>query len=91
MQRERRLWYTVTMLLLWSLFICLGLWLLFPKGFKFVVGSLVGSCGAMFFWGLAVVAWCMAVGLPSWAGMGWSMLAFLVIGNVSGCVLAAKG
>jgi uncharacterized membrane protein len=77
--------------LLWTAGACIGLWLLFPKGFKYVVGSMVGSMGAMFFWGLFIVAWCMAIHSPSWAFMGWSMVVFLILGNIGGCILAAKG
>lgn len=77
--------------LLWAAFICTGLWLLFPKSFKFFVGSMVGTAGAMFFWGLAVLVWCMVAHIPSWAGMGWSMVTFVILGNVAGCFAAAKG
>jgi len=85
-------WYTVTMItLLWAVFLSMGLWLLFPKGFKFVVGSMVGSFGAMFFWGLFTLFWCMVAHIPTWAFMGWTMIVFLVIGNVAGLVFAVKG
>lgn len=77
--------------LLWALFISIGLWVLFPKGFKYWVGSLVGTCGGMFFWGVFVMFWCMAANIPSWEFMGWTMLGFLILGNVAGISLAVKG
>jgi hypothetical protein len=77
--------------LLLPLVVCVGLWLLFPKSFKFFVGSMVGTFGAMFFWGITLLAWSMAVHSPSWAAMGWSMACFVIVGNVVGCYAAAKG
>jgi len=31
--------------------VCTALWMLFPKGFKYVVGTFMGVCGGGFFWG----------------------------------------
>ena len=91
-QDPEREWYTETMIgLLWCMTVCVGLWLLFPKGFKYWVASFVGTAGGMFFWGLFVMFWCMAITSPSWAFMGWSMVMFVLLGNVAGCYLAAKG
>lgn len=71
---------------------CVGLWLVFPKGFKYLVGSLVGTCAGGFVWGLGVLAWTVALGNDvSWHGMGWSFLGCVVMGIVGGCVLAARG
>jgi len=60
------------------------LWLAFPKGFKYFVGSWVGAVGGGFFW--SVFAMCFA-GLIT---LGW-FIAFIVVGIVVGCVFAARG
>jgi len=64
-----------------------------PKTFKYFVGSFVGACGGMFFWGIFEVAMCCIRGCDSvsWPFIGWSMLMFAVVGTAGGCVLAAKG
>ena len=77
--------------LLESTLVCIGLFLLFPKGFKYLVGTWVGALGGGFFWGVFLTAAFM-IGLdPSWSVLGWSLLGFTVSGIVLGCVLAARG
>ncbi len=77
--------------LLETILVCVGLFLLFPKGFKYMVGTWVGVMGGGFFWGLAFAAAFMAGLEPTGALMGWSFLAFIVVGIAFGCVLAARG
>ena len=80
------------MLVIESALVFIALWLMFPKGFKFLVGSWVGAMGGAFFWGLFELAW--LVGLShdmSWPQLAWSFIAFVVAGICGGCVLAAKG
>lgn len=77
--------------LLESALICIGLFLLFPKGFKYVVGSWVGAMSGGFLWGV-VLASAFMLGLdPSWSTMGWTFLGFSAVGITSGCILAAHG
>jgi hypothetical protein len=64
--------------------VCTGLWLLFPKGFKFMVGTWVGFCGGGFFWGLTAMLVPALITLHAFVG-------FLVAGIVAGCFFAAKG
>lgn len=72
--------------------VCTGLWLIFPKGFKYLVGTMVGLIGGAFLCGLGVLAWTVALGHDvSWQGMAWGFIACVIAGTVSGCVLAAKG
>lgn len=72
--------------------VCTGLWLLFPKGFKYLVGTLIGLIGAAFVWGLGVLVWTVALGNDiSWQAMAWCFIACVIAGTASGCVLAAKG
>jgi hypothetical protein len=75
--------------MLLTLLTCTGLWLLFPKGFKFMVGSMVGTTAAMFLWVCCMPIW--IAHCQSWAAMGWSVLAFVIMGNVAGWFIAAKG
>jgi len=77
--------------LLWSAGLCIGLWVLFPKAFKFWVGSLVGTVGGIFFWSIGFFAWSFIASVPSWHQMGWSLIGFVVAGNVAGLFCAAKG
>lgn len=77
--------------LLESILICVGLFLLFPKGFKYLVGTWVGAMTGAFLWGLVFIAVFMGGVNPSWAWMGWSLLAFLLGGIGGGCTLAARG
>lgn len=63
---------------------CIFLWILFPKGFKYLVGTWVGIVFGGFFWGLGVIAFdCLL--------SGRAFVAFIVAGIVGGCVLAARG
>lgn len=77
--------------LLETILICVGLFLLFPKGFKFMVGTWVGAMGGGFFWALGLGGAFMAGMDPSWPVMGWSFLGFILVGVFFGCVLAARG
>jgi hypothetical protein len=77
--------------LLTAIAVCTGLFILFPKAFKFWVGSFVGTAGGIFFWSIGFFIYWMIAGLPSWVGMGWSALAFVILGNVVGLYCAAKG
>ena len=71
---------------------CIGLWLLFPKGFKYLVGCWVGAFSGAFFWGLAEILWLVGLGNDlSWSQLAWSFVAFVVAGMAGGCVLAARG
>ena len=45
-----------SMLMIPALIICTGLWLLFPKSFKFMVGTFVGFCAGGFVWSLTAMA-----------------------------------
>lgn len=72
--------------------VCTGLWLLFPKGFKYLVGTIVGLIGGAFVWGLGVLAWTAVLDNDiSWQGMAWGFIGCVIAGTVAGCVLAAKG
>mgnify|MGYP005834639737 CR=1 FL=1 len=77
--------------LLESALICVGLFLLFPKGFKYLVGTWVGAMTGAFLWGLAFIGIGFAGLDPSWAVMGWSFLGFVATGIIVGCILAAHG
>jgi len=75
--------------------VCIGLWLLFPKGFKYLVGMMVGTFGALFLWGLFIVVWgidhfsdpdCVPRAL-----FWWSLCGSLIAGNGLGILIAAKG
>lgn len=81
-----------TMGLLETAFLCIALWLLFPKGFKYLVGCWVGAISGIFIWGIFVLVWlAVAHGDVSWQAMGWSLVSAISAGIVSGCVLAAHG
>lgn len=72
--------------------VCVCLWLLFPKGFKYLVGSWVGAISGAFLWGIAELAWLVGLSQEaSWSRLAWSFVAFVVAGIVAGCVLAARG
>jgi ABC-type dipeptide/oligopeptide/nickel transport system permease component len=78
--------------MLWTAAICTGLWLLFPKAFKYWVGTLIGTFGALFFWGVFVVAWGVGHNFDISSGLFvWSLVASVVIGNMLGILIAAKG
>lgn len=77
--------------LLETILICVCLFLLFPKGFKYLVGTWVGAMTGAFLWGLVFIAVGVAGVDPTWALMGWSLLTFLLGGIGGGCVLAARG
>lgn len=71
---------------------CVVLWLLFPKGFKYLVGSLVGTCAGGFLWGLGTLTWTVALGRDvSWQGMACGLVSCVMLGIIGGCVLAARG
>lgn len=77
---------------LYTVFACVGLWLLFPKGYKYLVGTWVGAIAGAFLWGLFDLAWFVGLGLTmSWAAMAWTFIGFIVVGIFGGCVFAAKG
>lgn len=64
---------------------CVGLFVLFPKAFKYLVGTWIGvSVGGL--------AWCTAslAFFPTFFSPG-GFLGFIVAGIVGGCILAAKG
>lgn len=65
--------------------VCVGLFMLFPKGFKFMVGTWVGFTAGCFVWCLSVLAISDGLFTPR------AFAAFAVAGIVGGCVLAAKG
>lgn len=72
--------------------VCVGLFLLFPKGFRYLVGTWVGACTAGFLWSLFEFSWLLILGWDaSMAQVGWSFLAFIVTGIVVGIIIAAKG
>lgn len=64
--------------------VCTGLFLLFPKGFKFMVATWVGVAGGGLLWGL------LAMAIPALI-TGWTFLGFILAGIFAGCVIAAKG
>lgn len=74
-----------------SVLVCVGLFLLFPKGFKYLVGTWVGAMAAGFLWGLTFIAVSVAGFNPSWTVMGYTFLVLLVSGIAAGCILAARG
>ena len=65
--------------------VCLGLFLLFPKSFKFMVGSWVGFTAGGFAWSLATLAFSDVLFTPK------VFVAFAVTGIIGGCIIAAKG
>lgn len=71
--------------------VSLALWLLFPKSFKYLVGSWVGvamgGCG----WGLIFAGLFIAGVNPSWAVMGYGFITAMIAGIMGGCVLASRG
>lgn len=78
--------------LLETFLICLGLFLLFPKGFKYLVGTWVGAMTGAFLWGLVFLSVGLLVGVHlTLPVMGWSLLAFLLAGISGGIRLAAYG
>lgn len=69
---------------LFATFVCVGLYMLFPKGFKYLVGTWVGFLGGGFFWAIAAMFFPGLITLHAFAG-------FLVAGIVGGWVFAANG
>jgi len=85
-------WYDAGMETVVLFVVCLVLWLLFPKGFRFMVGSLVGACGGGLLWGIAVLCWTAALGHDvSWDAMAKSLIAAVTAGAGAGWALAARG
>lgn len=66
------------------LLVCIGLFLLFPKGFKFLVGSWVGVAAGGFAWALAAMVFSQLITLEAFAS-------FIMVGIVGGLIFAAKG
>jgi len=78
--------------LLVTIFVCVGLFLLFPKGFKYLVGTWVGAMSGGLFWGLFILAWTLGLSNdPTWVFMAWSYIGFTIAGIFGGCVFAANG
>jgi hypothetical protein len=77
--------------LLESVLICVGLFLLFPKGFKYLVGTWMGAITGGFLWGLFIGGLFIAGQNPSWSFMGWSFVGFILAGVIGGLFLAANG
>jgi hypothetical protein len=73
--------------MVWTFLGCLGLALLFPKGFKYLIGTIVG----MFFGGFAWGLFAMLATPHSFHGAGQTFVLFLIIGAIVGNVFAAKG
>lgn len=63
---------------------CVGMYMLFPKGFKYLVGTWVGLAFGVFAWACCALG---AHGLFCWAAFA----GFSVLGIFAGCVFAAKG
>ena len=68
-----------------SLIICIGLFTLFPKGFKYMVGTCAGFMFGFMCWTVAAF-WDMSL---MWNPVAF--LCFIIPGLFLGCVLAAKG
>lgn len=67
-----------------ALVACICLFLLFPKGFKYLVGTWVGVTSGIVFWAMfAIMFPCLIT--------GGAIATFVVVGIAMGCVLAAKG
>lgn len=66
-----------------------GLYLLFPKGFKYMVGSWLGVCAGGLVW--CVCAFFFHCLVSTWDMAGWSFLSFVAVGIIAGCIFAAKG
>lgn len=78
--------------LLESAFVCIGLWLLFPKGFKYIVGCWVGAASGIFTWGVTALVWLAVTGGDvGWRSLGWALAVLVTLGIVAGCALAARG
>jgi uncharacterized membrane protein len=73
--------------MLWTFIGCLGLALLFPLGFKHLVGTFVGALFGGFAWGLFAVTGCVS----TFHGAAQSLVMFFIIGAILGNVFAAKG
>jgi hypothetical protein len=73
--------------MLWTLLVCIGLFLVFPKGFKYLAGTIIGMMFGGFVWGLFT----MIATPSSFHGAGQTFVVFLIIGAVIGNIFAAKG
>lgn len=71
--------------------VCMGLYLLFPKGFKYVVGTWLGFVAGVLAWIIVL----FTVGVMDVYNDGHlfaiSFYVFAVLGIALGCWLAAKG
>lgn len=67
-----------------ALVVCICLWLLFPKGFKYLVGTWIGVITGAVLWGF------MAAVDPDLISVE-SFVAAVAAGIVAGCIFAAKG
>lgn len=75
--------------MLWTFIICLGMALLFPRGFKYLVGTFVGVCFGGFVCGLCSLFGCFH--FETFTAFGQTLGAFFIIGAIIGNVFAAKG
>lgn len=71
--------------LLLPILVCVGLFMLFPKGFKYMVGTWVGFTAGALAWCLTTLAFTEMLFTPK------AFVAFAVAGIIGGCILAAKG
>lgn len=70
---------------------CFGLALLFPKGFKYMVGTWLGFAAGWVLCCLALLgAWSLGLHLDIHIMLA-TLCAFLCVGVLGGCVVAAKG
>jgi hypothetical protein len=69
---------------------CLGLWLLFPKGFAHTVGAFVGMCAAGFAWGLGFIIMNLLHLDPSWTTLGWTFVGLQVVAVVVSFVVVSR-
>lgn len=67
-----------------AFFVSLGLFLLFPKGFKFMVGTWVGVMAGGFFWGVFALMFPALI-----TAMAFAM--FLLAGVIVGWIFACYG
>ncbi len=70
---------------------CLGLGLLFPKSFPFMVGTFVGFVAGGFLWSVTALVAMLWFKLDmSWAAMGWTFLGCAAAGILCGSLVAAR-
>ena len=67
-----------------TLLVCIALFMVFPKGFKYLVGTWMGAMVGAMFWWLAIIGW------DCFFTRG-SFVAFVLVGIIAGWVFAAKG